>query len=79
MQKQTGFAYAAAIDPLALVFPDYIYVKIVEGLHPHVPSINVVERAVSGLTVEEKKEVLKRAKHLVEYAEAVEKVVAKTM
>lgn len=79
MEKQARFAYEAAIDPLALLFPDYIYVKIVEGLHPHEPIITAVEGAIKGLTVEEKKAIVGRAKRVIEYGEAVQKAIAKTM
>ncbi|HEX2914007.1 MAG TPA: hypothetical protein VH186_24595 [Chloroflexia bacterium] len=79
MEKLVRPPYEAAIDPLALLFPSDVYIKIVEMLHPHVPLIAVVEEVVKSLPVEEKKAVINRAKRLIEYGDAVQKVVAKTM
>jgi hypothetical protein len=79
MEKPTHLPYAAAIDPLALLFPDYVYVKIVEGLHPNEPPTAAVEGAIADMSVEDKKAVVSRARRMVEYGQAVQKAVAKTM
>ena len=44
----------AAIDPLALIFPTSVYVKIVEKLHPHTPLIDVLRAAAKTMSKEEK-------------------------
>lgn len=79
MEKQTHLPYAAAIDPLALLFPDYVYVKIVEGIHPNEPPTSAIEGAIAGMSVDDKKAVVSRAKRMIEYGQAVQKAVAKTM
>lgn len=66
-----------AVDPLSLLLPEHIYVKIIEWLHPHVPSVEAVERAVAMMSAEDKAYTLSRVKQVKEYVDAVEKVVEK--
>jgi hypothetical protein len=61
-----------AIDPLALLLPGPVYVKIVEKLHPHVPKVAEIAEAARGMTAEERSFVLARAKILIAYGQAVE-------
>lgn len=76
----------AAIDPLAMVLPGDVYAKIVEMLHPHVPSVSEIKQIMEKLTPDERKEFVARAKsltkygqRLVEYGKAIEHAaVAKT-
>ena len=65
------FEYAA-IDPLALLLPGPVYVKIVEKLHPHVPKTAEIAEAVKSMTPEEKAFAATRAKALVAYGQAVQ-------
>jgi hypothetical protein len=61
-----------AIDPLALMFPSSVYAKIVEMLHPHVPSVAEIAEAAKGMTAEQRSFVLARARILSAYGKAVE-------
>jgi len=65
----------AAIDPLALIFPTSVYVKIVEKLHPHTPLIDVLRAAAKTMSKEEKAETAANAKRIAEYAQAAISVV----
>ena len=62
----------AAIDPLALVLPGPVYVKIVEKLHPHVPKVAEIAEAAKGMSPEEKALAVSRAKAMVAYGQAVQ-------
>jgi hypothetical protein len=62
----------AAIDPLALLLPGPVYVRLVEKLHPHVPKIAEIAEAAKGMTPEEKAFAIARAKTLVAYGQAVQ-------
>jgi hypothetical protein len=60
-----------AIDPLALVLPSAVYVKLVEKFNPHVPKVAEIFEAAKGMTHEEKAFVLARAKNMAAHANAV--------
>jgi hypothetical protein len=62
----------AAIDPLALIFPSSVYVRLVEKLHPHVPKVAEIKEAAKGMTAEERSFVLAKAKAMVALGQAVE-------
>jgi hypothetical protein len=76
--NKPNFTVPVAIDPLAVLLPDHIYVKIIEWLDPHEPLIKVIERAVAEMTPTDKEFTLNRVKYVTEYAEAVAKAVRKT-
>jgi hypothetical protein len=63
--------YLAAIDPLALILSDDVYVKI--NLPRPPPDPAALRELVRGLTAGEKKLALERARGLGEYAKALEK------
>ena len=60
-----------AIDPLALLLPSSVYVKIIELIHPHVPKVAEIQAATKGMTAEEKAFVVARAENLAAHAKAV--------
>jgi hypothetical protein len=62
----------AAIDPLALLLPSSVYVKVVEKLHPHVPKVADVRDAARDLSAPEKQLLLSRARTLSALAKVVE-------
>ncbi len=64
-----------AIDPLALIFPPSIYVKIVEGKFPHVPKVDVVRKAVRGMTKVEKEVIHTRTKAMMAAAKIIEEAI----
>jgi hypothetical protein len=65
-----------AIDPLALVLPSSVYVKLVEKLHPHVPSIAEIREAARALGAEERRFAVARAQQIAAYAKVVEEGLA---
>jgi hypothetical protein len=69
------FEYVA-IDPLALLLPNRIYVITAEKLHPHVPKVAEIQEAMSDMTPEERTFVVARARALGAYAKAVEEAAA---
>ncbi len=60
-------------DPLAAVLPNSIYVKLIEGKYPHVPSTKLIEQAIKMMTAEELEATRNRAKQVKEVAVAVER------
>lgn len=70
-----AWGYQVAIDPMALLLPDSVYVKWVEGHHPHTPE--VFERFVRGLRPVEQRVVSARAAALRDFSTQVERVAAK--
>ncbi len=73
--KQAG--YYAAVDPLSLILPDAVYVKVVEGLHPHVPLVDTLKRAAKGLTAAERKAALVKVNAMAEMVNCVKEVLEK--
>jgi hypothetical protein len=69
----SSFFDYVAIDPLALLLPGPVYIRIVEKLHPHVPKVAEVAEAATALTPQEKSFVLARARTVIAYGQAVEK------
>ena len=63
--------YLAAIDPLALILSNEVYVKI--NLPRPPPDLAALRELLRGLDGSEKKLVLERARQLGEYVKAVEK------
>lgn len=51
---------AVAIDPLALLLPAGIYAKLVEKIHPHVPSVYEVSEALKKVSATDLKEIAAR-------------------
>jgi hypothetical protein len=62
-----------AIDPLALLLPGPVYLKLIELKFPHVPLTAVIDKVIPTLTRTEKEIVLARALQMKEFAEIVEK------
>jgi glycerol-3-phosphate dehydrogenase len=60
-----------AIDPLALVLPSAVYVKLVEKFHPHVAKVAEIVEAAKGMTPEERAFVASRAQVMAAQASAV--------
>ncbi len=75
--EKTSIPVQMAIDPLALLLPEHVYVKIIEGLNPHVPAVKAIERAATMMNAEDKAYTMSRVKQLKEYTAAFEKVLAK--
>lgn len=65
-----------AIDPLAIIFPSAVYVRLAEKLHPHLPAIAEIQEVAKGMSPEERRFVLTRARTLSAYAKAVEEAVS---
>jgi hypothetical protein len=64
--------YLAAIDPLALILSNEVYVKI--NLPRPPPDLAVLRELVKGLDANEKKLALDRARGLEQYAKALASV-----
>lgn len=69
------FSHYAAIDPLALIFPASVYVKLIEKFHPHVPKVAEITEAVRGLSAAEQNVILSRARAFGAHAKAVEEAI----
>jgi hypothetical protein len=65
------------IDPLALIFRGKILAILQEKLHPHVPSLAEIQKALQAATSEERAQILNRATTLAAYANAVKEAVEK--
>lgn len=65
-----------AIDPLALLLPSSVYVKIIDKLHPHVPKVADIKESARALSAEEKRVALVRAQQIAAYAKVVEEALA---
>jgi hypothetical protein len=64
--------YLAAVDPLALILSNEVYVKI--NLPRPPPDLAALRELVKGLDATERKHALDRARGLQQYANALEKV-----
>ena len=73
MEKTLHVTQFEAIDPLALLLPTPVYVKLIEGRYPHVPLAGIIDKAVAGMSKDEKQIVQERARKMVEVAQVVEK------
>jgi hypothetical protein len=62
----------AAIDPLALLLPSSVYVRIIEKIHPHVPKVAEMQETLKAMNAEEKAFVLGRVRAMGEFSKAVE-------
>jgi hypothetical protein len=67
------FSEFVAIDPLALIFPTSVYLKLVEKFHPNEPAIAQLGEAVKQMTPDERAFVQARVRTLNAYTGAVEK------
>lgn len=63
----------AAVDPLSVLLPTSVYLKLIEKLHPREPIIKSLESIAKQLTAEEKSFIQARLKTFNAYTEAVEK------
>lgn len=66
------FQQYLAIDPLALLLPGDVYANIVEHLHPHVPKVAEIEKALARLSPADRAAVHARARTLGAMAKNVE-------
>jgi hypothetical protein len=65
----------AAIDPIALLFPSRLYIELSEKLQPQVPTPTEIKHALGPLTPEERRYIVRRARVLLSYSEAVQEAV----
>jgi len=65
-----------AIDPLALLLPSSVYVRLVEKFHPHVPKVAEVLEAAKGMTAEERASAISQARNLAAHAKVVEEALS---
>ncbi|MBX3063590.1 MAG: hypothetical protein KF726_11475 [Anaerolineae bacterium] len=75
LRQNISLPLPTAVDPLSLLLPQSVWVKVIEGIHPHTPSAKVIEQAVAAMSVEEKEYTLNRVKQVKEYIEIVEKAI----
>jgi len=68
-----------AIDPVALLLHGRLLDIYYLIHHPHVPSIQTIEEVLNKATPEERATVASRAKQMIEYGTAVQKIVATTV
>ena len=71
----TAISDYVAIDPLALLLPSAVYVRLVEKFHPHVPKVAEILEAAKGMTADDRAFVLSRARLLGAHAKAVEEAI----
>ena len=69
------FINAVAIDPLFLVFPENIAIILAEKLHPHVPSVADIQKALHSLPQEQRAVVASRARVLGALAQVTEQAI----
>ena len=72
MASKPAIIDGRAIDPLALVFPGPVYIKITEGRHPHVPKVEDILAALREMTSDDRKAAVNRAKALIQVGKLVE-------
>lgn len=65
-------SHYAAIDPLALLLPNAVYVRLIEKLHPHVAKVAEIAEAAKGMSAEERTAVLAKARDMIAHGKAVE-------
>lgn len=65
-----------AIDPLALLLPSDVYIRLIEKNHPHVPLVSIAQEVVRSMSPEEKAFALSRAKTFVAYGKTIEEAIA---
>ena len=68
--------FVVAIDPLALIFPNNVYLRLIEKFHPHVPKIEQIVDFARTLPAEERKTTLKRVEALADFANGVHEALA---
>lgn len=61
----------AAIDPMATILPEDLYLIWCEIRHPHVPKVADIEQLFKRMTPAQRKLAVSRAKALVKQAETV--------
>ena len=71
----TSIPFSTSLDPLSVLLPTSVYLKLVEKLHPHEPAIKALEAITKQLSTEERAFVQARLKTFNEYADAVEKTI----
>jgi hypothetical protein len=67
----TNKPMAVAIDPLALISPADVYMRITELRFPHVPSLGEISKVLHGMTPEQRNSGIERANELTALAEIV--------
>jgi hypothetical protein len=68
--------YEIAIDPWALLLPPNVYVRLVEKLHPHLPKVAEIRKALMGTSDKERTEILARARTAGSLARVIEEALA---
>lgn len=68
--------FVVAIDPLALIFPNNVYLRLMEKFHPHVPKIEQIVEFAKTLPAEERKTTLQRVDVLADFANGVQEALA---
>lgn len=66
-----------AIDPMALLFPPGVYAKLIEKIHPHVPSLREIQAVLRDATPAEIKDIKARVKAVSESLNVVNDAVSK--
>lgn len=64
-----------AIDPLAVLLPSSVYVRLVEKFHPHVPSVAEIQEAAKGMSAEQRAMTLSQARNIAAQAKAVQEAI----
>ena len=64
--------FFAAIDPLFLIFPEKVAIILAEKLHPHTLDVADIQKALHGLSAEERAAVARRVQVFGSYAKATE-------
>jgi predicted DNA-binding transcriptional regulator YafY len=59
----------AAIDPMAMLLPNDVYLNWIEIHHPHLPSVSELKQIMETLTPDEKKALVVKAKSLAKYGQ----------
>jgi hypothetical protein len=79
IQKHASFLahiYEFAVDPLAILLPSSVYVKLIEKFDPHVPKVAQIRDAARSMTPEERAFVLAKAHMFIELAKEVEEALS---
>lgn len=66
-----------AIDPMALLLPSSVYVKLIDKFHPHVPLLHDIQGVLKDATPAEIKEIKARVKAVSESLKVVNEAVSK--
>lgn len=65
-----------SIDPLALLLPSNVYVKLIDKFHPHVPKVQDIVTVLKEASPAERKDIAQRTEAIVACTRVVQEAIA---